>query len=213
MKLTLLSSVLALSSTSLAATSTGIIVEPKTNISFSSFSDSASGYTFGIALPTTPGTDFIGYLAGKGVGWSGVSLGGPMTNKLLVVAWPNSKATSIVGSFREVAKYGPPPEVTGTFTQTAIPAGTYTDGKIWSYVFLCSKCIASDGTTFAATDATGALGWAVNAAAPATPDKSSSSLSKHTSQGKISLDLKAAQSANYATWAALATKSSRIVRK
>ena len=103
MKLTLLSSVLALSSTSLAATSTGIIVEPKTNISFSSFSDSASGYTFGIALSTTLGTNFLGYLAGKGTGWSGASLGGAMTNKLLVVVWPNKAATGIVGSFGELA--------------------------------------------------------------------------------------------------------------
>jgi cellobiose dehydrogenase (acceptor) len=103
MKFTLLSSVLALSSASLATTSKGIIVEPNANISFSSFSDATSGYTFGIALPTTPSTDFIGYLAGKGTEWSGVSLGGPMTNRLLVVAWPNKAATGIVGSFREVA--------------------------------------------------------------------------------------------------------------
>jgi hypothetical protein len=103
MKLTLLSSLLALTSTSLATTSIGTIVEPKTNISFTAYSDATSGYTFGIALPTTPTTDFIGYLAGKGVGWSGVSLGGPMTNKLLVAAWPNKAATGVVGSFREVA--------------------------------------------------------------------------------------------------------------
>ena len=99
--------------------------------------------------------------------------------------------------------------MTGTFTQTPIPpipAGTYADGKTWSYVFLCSKCIATGGTTFAATDATGTLGWAVNSAAPAA-DKSSSTLTKHQAQGKISLDLKAAQSASYATWTALAAKS------
>jgi Cytochrome domain of cellobiose dehydrogenase len=96
-------SLLAFTSSALAATKVGIFVEPKTNISFSSYSDTTSGYTFGIALPTTPGTDFIGYLGGKGTGWSGVSLGGPMTNKLLVVAWPNKAGTGIVGSFREVA--------------------------------------------------------------------------------------------------------------
>lgn len=93
----------ALASTTLAASHSSVVIEPKTNISFSSFSHSATGYTFGIALPTTPGTEFIGYLAGKGTGWSGVSLGGPMTNKLLVVAWPNKASTSIAGSFREVA--------------------------------------------------------------------------------------------------------------
>jgi Cytochrome domain of cellobiose dehydrogenase len=104
--------------------------------------------------------------------------------------------------------YGPPPEVTGTFTQSPIAAGTYSDGKTWSYVFLCSKCIATDGTTFAAADAMGAFGWAINAAAPASPDKSSSSLSKHTSKGKISLDLKAAQSPNFASWVKLAKTAS-----
>ena len=100
MKLALFSSVLALSSTSLAST---VIVEPKTNITFSTYTDANSGYTFGIALPTTPSTDFIGYITGKGVGWSGVSLGGGMTNKLLIVAWPTKATTGILASFRQVA--------------------------------------------------------------------------------------------------------------
>ena len=95
----------------------------------------------------------------------------------------------------------PPPEITGTFTQTPIAAGTYSDGKTWSYVFLCSKCIA-------AADATGALGWAINTAAPAASDKSSINLNKHTKQGKISLGLKAAQSANFASWARSAKSAS-----
>ena len=102
----------------------------------------------------------------------------------------------------------------GSFLQTPIPAGTYTDGKTWSYVFLCSKCILTDGTTFAATDATASLGWAVNSAAPATPDDQKTTLTRHTGQGQFKLDLKAAQSANFAGWASLAKgKGLRIVRK
>jgi len=217
MKLSLLlPTILALSTSTFAQDSeledrsiqSSVYVEPKTSISFSAYEDATSGYTFGIALPTTPTTDFIGLLVGKGTGWSGVSLGGPMLNKLLIAAWPSG--TKIVGTFRKTAKYGSPPEVTGTFTQTPIAAGTYTNATHWSYVFVCAGCIATDNTTFAAAATAGTFGWAVNAAAPATPASSSSSLSKHTAQGTYSLDLTAAKSAQYATWAALASKPSAV---
>ena len=74
--------------------------EPNTGIVFQAFVDSATGYTFGAALPANgTATDFIGILSGKGTGWSGVSLGGAMANKLLIVAWPNGQ--NIVSSFRK----------------------------------------------------------------------------------------------------------------
>ena len=103
MKLTLPTLLLALTTSSLGQIHSTVIIEPKTNVFFSSFTDLASGYTIGIALSTTLGTNFLGYLAGKGTGWSGASLGGAVTNKLLVVVWPNKAATGIVGSFGELA--------------------------------------------------------------------------------------------------------------
>lgn len=215
MKLSLLfPTILALASSTYAeeteerSIQSNIYVEPKTSISFSAYEDTTSGYTFGVALPTTPTTDFIGLLTGKGTGWSGVSLGGPMLNKLLIAAWPSG--TKIVGTFRETTKYGSPPEVKGAFTQTPIPAGTYTNATHWSYVFVCAGCIATDGTTFNNTAAASTFGWAINAAAPATPASSSTTLAKHTAQGTYTLDLGAAKSASYATWAALAEKSSSV---
>jgi hypothetical protein len=245
MKLSLLlPTILALTTSTIAVAiekrevQSSIYVEPKTSISFSAYQDATSGYTFGVALPETPTTDFIGLLVGKGTGWSGASLGGPMVNKLLIAAWPSG--TKIMGTFRKTAyvpplsplnlpfpcttvglvqrrmnltkvscrKYGPPPEVTGTFKQTPIAAGTYTNATHWSYVFVCAGCIATDGTTFNNTATAGTFGWAVNAAAPATPASTSTSLSKHTAQGTYTLDLGAAKSANYTAWAALATKPS-----
>jgi len=80
------------------STQSSIYVEPKTSIS-SAYQDATSGYTFGVALPTTPTTDFIGLLVGKGTGWSGVSFGEPMLNKLLIAARPSG--TKIVGTFRK----------------------------------------------------------------------------------------------------------------
>lgn len=76
--------------------------DAKSGITFNTFQHS-SGYFFGIALPTngTGNTDFIATIGGKGTGWSGVSLGGGMLGKLLIVAWPNAQA--VVSSFRKTA--------------------------------------------------------------------------------------------------------------
>jgi hypothetical protein len=85
-----------------AAQTAGPYTDAKSGISFNAFMHS-SGYFFGIAMPanSTTSTDFIATIGGKGTGWSGVSLGGDMKNKLLVAAWPNSQA--IVSSFRKTA--------------------------------------------------------------------------------------------------------------
>lgn len=88
--------------TSAAPSPAGPYTDPKSGITFSAFSDSATGYFFGLALPpNTTERDFIATLGGKGTGWSGVSLGGAMLNKLLIVAWPNGQ--EIVSSFRKTA--------------------------------------------------------------------------------------------------------------
>lgn len=77
--------------------------DSKSGISFHAYINPSTGYFFGLALPdnSTGSTDFIATIGGKGTGWSGVSLGGGMLNKLLIVAWPNAKA--VVGSFRMIA--------------------------------------------------------------------------------------------------------------
>jgi hypothetical protein len=74
----------------------------KSGITFHTLRHS-SGMFFGLALPAnaTGNIDFIATIGGKGSGWSGVSLGGGMLNKLLIVAWPNAQA--VVGSFRKAA--------------------------------------------------------------------------------------------------------------
>ncbi|KAF2706157.1 iron reductase domain protein [Pleomassaria siparia CBS 279.74] len=203
----LLSGLAALTTAQTAAPYT----DAKSGITFNAFIGS-TGYFFGIALPansTSSNTDFIATIGGKGTGWSGVSLGGGMLNKLLVVAWPNAQA--IVSSFRKTANYGSPAVATGTFTQTPIANGTYVNATHWTYTFLCSKCILSDKTTFAPTDLTASFGYALNAAAPAQKTNPASSVAKHTSQGQVSLDLKKAQSASFESWRSWAVKSAVTV--
>jgi hypothetical protein len=74
--------------------------DPRSGMTFTTLRHS-SGMFFGIAMPAnaTGNTDFVATMGGKGTGFSGVSLGGGMLNKLLVIAWPNQQ--SVVSSFRK----------------------------------------------------------------------------------------------------------------
>lgn len=98
---TLLSAVFG--SLAAAQTTPSPYTDAKSGITFNAYIVPSTGYFFGLALPqnTTGNTDFIATIGGKGTGWSGVSLGGAMLNKLLVVAWPNGQ--SVLGSFRKAA--------------------------------------------------------------------------------------------------------------
>ncbi|KAI4677359.1 uncharacterized protein J4E88_007167 [Alternaria novae-zelandiae] len=153
----------------------------KSGITFNTLQHS-SGMFFGLALPAnaTGNTDFIATIGGKGTGWSGVSLG--------------------VGSFRKTAQYASPAVATGAFTQTTIANGTYVNSTHWTYTFLCSKCIQTDGTTFKPTDAAPSLGFALNPTAPAQKTNPASSVSKHTAQGQAVFDLSKAKNAKFEVW-------------
>jgi hypothetical protein len=74
--------------------------DAKSGITFNTLQHS-SGMFFGLALPANASgnTDFIATIGGKGAGYSGVSLGGGMLNKLLFIAWPNQQ--KVVSSFRK----------------------------------------------------------------------------------------------------------------
>ncbi|KAF2744717.1 iron reductase domain protein [Sporormia fimetaria CBS 119925] len=181
--------------------------DAKSGITFNAYVNPSNGYFFGLALPEniTGNTDFIATLGGRGSGWSGVSLGGGMLNKLLVVAWPSSAggmggAAPVVSSFRKTSQFGSPPVATGSFTQTPIANGTYTNSTHWTYTFLCSNCIQNDGTTFRASDTTASIGWALNTQAPAQRANAASSVAKHSAQGQVVFDLTKAKSGLFATW-------------
>ncbi|CAI6314361.1 unnamed protein product [Periconia digitata] len=185
--------------TTFAAPTAAPYTDPKSGIKFNAFTDTATGYFFGIALPPTTGKDFIATIGGKGTGWSGVSLGGGMLNKLLIVAWPNGQ--SIVSSFRKTASYGSPPlSTTPTTIFHPIANGTYTNATHWTYTFLCSSCILADGTTFAASDTAPGFGWAVNPAAPDLKTNPAAQVKKHTAQGQVKVDFAAARSESFELW-------------
>ncbi|KAH7396759.1 hypothetical protein DE146DRAFT_49814 [Phaeosphaeria sp. MPI-PUGE-AT-0046c] len=173
--------------------------DAKSGITFNTFQHS-SGFFFGLALPAnaTGNTDFIATIGGKGTGYSGVSLGSAMLSKLLFIAWPNQQ--SVVSSFRKTASHASPAVATGSFSQTPIANGTYVNSTHWTYTFLCSNCIQTDGTTFKATDTAPSIGFALNPSAPSQKANAASAVGKHTGQGQAVFDLSKARNAKFATW-------------
>ncbi|KAF1997296.1 hypothetical protein P154DRAFT_402702, partial [Amniculicola lignicola CBS 123094] len=179
--------------------------DDKTGITFNGLQD-ASGFRFGIALPETLGSDLVAQIVGPTTeGWAGASFSASMAAKLLVVAWPNGD--EVVASFRQATGYTSPPVVTGDISMTPIPEGTYVNDTAFSYTFLCSGCIYDNGLDVSAANAV--LGWAYSDTAVTTPSSASSAISYHTAGfGGFGFTVANAQSANYATWAAMATGDS-----
>ncbi|KAH6020961.1 hypothetical protein HBI83_099630 [Parastagonospora nodorum] len=194
--LTLLTAVVATLTT---AQTPAPYTDPKSGITFSTFQHT-SGMFFGLTLPlnSTSNTSFIATIGGKGTSYSGVSLGGGMLNKLLLIAWPNGQ--SIVSSFRKTATYASPTVATGTFSQRAIANGTYVNSTHWTYTFLCERCIQSDGTTFRATDGKPSIGFVLNPSAPAKKGDQAASVSRHTEQGQVVFDLGRAKREGFEVW-------------
>ncbi|TVY68649.1 Cellobiose dehydrogenase [Lachnellula suecica] len=191
-----------------AAQTIASYTEPKSGITVQAYQSPT--FTFGLALPTTPKADFIGVLVGQGSGYAGISLGGAMTNELLIAAWPNGN--SVLASFRETPKYGSPPVVTGTYSMIPIANGTYVNSTHYTYTFLCRGCILADGTTFTATSANAVLGYAYSTKAPTTKANVTTAFSKHDTQGNFGFDLTATKTASYDVWAQYAKNVTNSVK-
>jgi cellobiose dehydrogenase (acceptor) len=177
--------------------------DPQTGITYQQIS--REDYTFGVALPEKPTGDFIGRISAKGSqGWAGVSLGGRMTNSLMVVAWPHEN--KVVSSLRHSMGYASPgPNANASISLKAIPAGTSFDGKTYTYTFLCKGCAHKDRSTFAADASLIDIGYGYAAEGVTSPANTLSTLSFHSSGfGLFGLNLANAKSPKFATWAAMA---------
>ncbi|KAK7428061.1 hypothetical protein QQZ08_005493 [Neonectria magnoliae] len=181
-------------------------IDPDTNITFQKFTDTASSFSFGIALPSNPTADFIGQISAPITdGYAGLSLTTSMAKSLLIVAWPNGE--SVVSSLRKATGYANPDVLDDdTVSLKTIASGTSVNDTAFTYTFLCEGCIKGDSTTFAATDDSPAIGWALSTTALDNPSAAGGALNYHSAGfGGFAIDLASAKSADYATWAALAS--------
>ncbi|KAH8663890.1 cellobiose dehydrogenase [Ilyonectria robusta] len=185
-----------------AQQSSSAFTDPNTGITFQQVTQGA--YSFGIALPENPTTDFIGRISAQASeGWAGVSLAGMMSGSLMVVAWPHED--EIVGSLRHSTGYSSPGLFSGSASLRTIPEGTSFDGASYTFTFLCEGCIQTDGTTFAADASSTTVGYGLSTATVNAPADPASRLTFHAAGfGLLGVDLVAAQSADFAEWAALA---------
>ncbi|KAL8409881.1 hypothetical protein RB594_008102 [Gaeumannomyces avenae] len=126
-----------------------------------------------------------------------------MVGKTLVAAWPNGN--DVVASLRKASGYTNPDPLTGAAKLKPIKAGTSASDTTFTYTFLCSGCLQTDGSTFAAADASAPLGWAMSSKAVGRPADTASPLNFHSSFGQFKADLAAARSAKFDTWAAMAS--------
>ncbi|SPJ74570.1 related to cellobiose dehydrogenase [Fusarium torulosum] len=177
-----------------------------TGITFQQFTDKSSKFTFGIALPKNPSTDFIGQIiAPISEGYASVGMGSTMAKKLLVVAWPNDG--KVLTSVRQASGYTSPSVLDDdTVTIKPIEKGVSVGADSFTFTFLCEGCIKTDGTTFKAADANAVLGFAISSTALDTPSDATSALNYHGAGfGGFSLDTASAQSADFETWAKMAS--------
>ncbi|KAF4456326.1 cellobiose dehydrogenase [Fusarium albosuccineum] len=180
--------------------------DDNTGITFQSWTDPKSNFTFGIALPENPTTDFIGqFSAPITEGYASLSLGSSMAKKILIVAWPNGE--KVVSSLRKATGYTNPDVLDdSTVVIKPIEKGTTVGASSFTFTFLCEGCIKDDGSSFTASDDPGILGFAVSSTALTTPSDASGALNYHDAGfGGFSLDLAAAQSSKFSTWSAMAS--------
>ncbi|KAL0942703.1 fungal cellulose binding domain-containing protein [Colletotrichum truncatum] len=198
------------------------ITDAKTGIIFNSWSatnaQTVGGITYGFALPqnalTTDANEFIGYLQcssknGQGTGWCGVSLGGLMVNKLLVMAWPYNG--EILTSFRWASGFDMPEVYAGDAKLTQISSTI--NATHYTLIYRCQNCFQWDhkGVTGGASTSAGGLvlGWAQSFTSPTNPScPANIGLAQHDNQfiHGSSIDSNIANP-SYSAWAALATKT------
>jgi cellobiose dehydrogenase (acceptor) len=175
------------------------------------------GFNFGVALPSdglsTDANEFIGYLecaSADAKGWCGVSMGGPMTNSLLLTAWPNGD--DVYTSFRYATGYTMPELYSGDAKLTQISSRI--NSTHFTLVFRCESCLQwnQGGQRFGPQTSTGfmLLGWVQALPSPGNPTcPDQITLDQHDNGMGIFpavLDEKAANP-SYAAWAAQATKT------
>ncbi|KAI0971401.1 fungal cellulose binding domain-containing protein [Xylaria arbuscula] len=136
------------------------------------------GMTIGLALPedalTTDSTEFIGYLQCPSnsttlTGWCGISMAGPMTNSLLIMAYPYQD--EVLTSFKYATGYDTPDVYTGDAQLTQISSTI--NSTHYSVIFRCQDCLTWDqgGATGSASTSAGflVLGWCNAFPAPGNP--------------------------------------------
>ncbi|KKA30608.1 hypothetical protein TD95_000828 [Thielaviopsis punctulata] len=196
--------------------------DENTGIIFNAWSapdGATSGYlTIGIALPQdaldTDANEFIGILKcaspnGKGTGWCGISIGGPMTQNLLLTIYPQHE--DILTSFMYATGYVMPEAYTGDAFITQISSNITDDG--YELIYRCQNCLSwnQNGQESSASTSSGSviIGWCHGYDSPTNAEcPAELSLVQHNTQGIFAAAFNSeAVDPSYTSWTALATST------
>ncbi|KAL3449937.1 hypothetical protein BJX65DRAFT_305401 [Aspergillus insuetus] len=172
--------------------------DPETNTTFSTWEiPGPLGLTFGLALPDSArevdATDFTGYLkCNTAIGWCGISLGGAMTDSLLLVTYadPNSKPeteNAVAISPRYTSTYSLPVSYTGNLTITPLSAHVDESTNSFETIFTCASCLhwSQNGTEGRAKTSSGMLdlAWAISPEKPVIDATGDLKIVQHEKEG------------------------------
>ncbi|KAF2220696.1 hypothetical protein BDZ85DRAFT_203325 [Elsinoe ampelina] len=161
----------------------------------------------GYALPPADAadkqTEFIGRVAGTttGVGWTGLSFGGSMTNSLLLLLWPNEG--KMVTSFRYASGYILPDVYTGNATIT--PLKTTVTDTTFELIYRCENCWTWDGASRIPVDGNAqVVGYAQGTTPPTDLADPASAFTQHTYANLFGVPVDDARQAAYNDWVSAA---------
>ncbi|KAJ4287943.1 hypothetical protein N0V90_011958 [Kalmusia sp. IMI 367209] len=177
-----------------------VICDAETKICYSSYSNAASGLTFGIALPKTvtdPYDAIIKITAPKNTTWAGFAWGGQMVWNPLTVAWPNGN--SGVASARFAYSISLPQGYDGA--EHFLLKGTTQNNTHWTVNALCKGCTGwqdVDENRFVLNGTgTTQFAWAFGTSAVENPARNDSAFNVHADVGHWTHDLNAARIDNF----------------
>jgi len=207
-------SVLSALAATASAQSTTAYTDPNTNIQYQRVEMSTNGvFHFGIAFPTSPAanSEFIGQIKGPiNTGYSGLSFGGGMVGRLLLVAWKDPNSNTIRHSFRMADAYVEPYIYTGNAVATTM----YTEitSTHWIWTFRCQNCATWTGSSVssgfdASADFT-VMGWAQASSGTTDQTNANSAIAQHNNGfGQFGVVLTGARFSQYSSWIAAAPTS------
>ncbi|KAF2467548.1 cellulose binding iron reductase-like protein [Lindgomyces ingoldianus] len=201
----LISSAVAFAGHVYAQVDSKVSCDSVTKICFSTYTNTESGMSFGIALPsnvTDPYDAIISITAPVKNTWAGFAWGGTMVWNPLTIAWPNGK-TSIPSS-RFAFGISLPLQYDGA--EYTLMKGTTANSTHYTMVARCRGCTGwqSNEDTRFALNGTGTtqFAWAFGTGAVEQPSSNTSAFNVHEAFGKWIHDLNAARSSSFNSWVA-----------
>ncbi|KAI0664668.1 CBD9-like protein [Cubamyces menziesii] len=197
-------SVLALSLATLASAQVASsYCDASSGICFQGYKDTALDMTIGVVLPpdSTPASDeyIVNLVAPVSYGWTGISMGGQMSNSLLFTMWPYN--SNIMLGPRWADDYVLPDPYAGPKI-TLLPASKVNSTHI-NAIFRCQNCTAWQGGSLGSgnLDGTAVLAYVASTETGVEdPSDIDSSFQEHNNFDFFGVDLSQSHSSSYSQW-------------